>query len=268
MVSHLRKVRTARLAVLRRTVLQRRVGMLNELYHNRRNSSTSNSAWPQLSDVCRMQPFTDLLDLPIPEAVSLDTATKESFQDAFDSHLPQVEADWSNQCSKLLVSLLDTPSSASQLAPDESQIQTTPAAEDPHAEAALLSRLNLAAAVFKCNQCHKQRDRVCVRGAREMMQHYCSLPHVYSLPENCSLDLVIRQRIPSRPWNDDDTIIVDTEAAQTVKEIMALCGKDLETTTHSEMTELDARFACKLCSSRSRYAYPWQNAVSSTHYRR
>jgi hypothetical protein len=202
--------------------------------------------------------FRDVLDLPMPEAVSLDTVTKDSFNEAANL-LPQLDMDWQTQCERRLASLL--PLSFVDAMASEANHDQSAAVGDQDAST---SKLDLAAAVFTCKRCYGDRGPVPC-GASQIMEHRCS-EYVYGR-NNASLEDLVVETTGRRPWNWNNSIVIDDRSLKDIKCVLDICKKDIQTTTCDDLSHLDPRFICQVCEKRTpsgglgREVMPWRNAV-------
>jgi hypothetical protein len=197
---------------------------------------------PQVSDICHMRVFSDVLNLPIPEAPSEDKVVAESFSAALGA-LPGLEDEWRSQCRAHLESLVA-----------EHLQQHTPTKCDPASQKSLPSTpstnsqkspLDLAVACFKCRECGMARWL----DAEEILEHRCPLTRHLGSVQDPSSDVVAARRSGFLFWNQEGCVVLHVRAAKIVKSLLDACDLDASNTTSRDLSEFSTgRVCCETCN--------------------
>jgi hypothetical protein len=256
MIDHMEGVRTRRLVALREEVVGQRIEIVRKFYDIYTQEHPTKAARPRLVDICQMPSFLDALEVDVPEAVSADTVTQDTFQDAFDA-LPALESEWRARCLSHLESLLQSHMVALLQNPEYAGPDiTTLSSHTEHATLSRVPRLDLAAALFKSASTTGRRVRL--RGVEQTLRAHCTPYDHHSLERT-----IVTRRTSEYHWNHDGCISVDSAGFQAVSQVLQLCGGKVDITTSAEMDDMDPKFQCNACIRENgfRDVFGWKEAV-------
>jgi hypothetical protein len=214
---------------------------------------------PQVADICHMQVFSDVLNLPISEAPSGDKVVAESFSAAFEA-LPGLEDEWRSQCRAHLESLVaehlqqHTPTKYGRAR--QKSLPSTPSTNSRK------SPLDLAVACFKCRECVMARWL----DAEEILEHRCPLTRRLDSVQNPSSDVVAARHSGFLHWNQEGCVVLHVRAAKTVTSLLDACNLDASNATSRDLYEFSTgRIFCETCSlvSGFRFALVLRQGVSA-----
>ena len=130
--------------------------------------------------------------------------------------------------------------------------------------------LNLATTFFHCSGCsrnyYRDSHETSFRYKRAII-HFCA--GEWSSQTECPEPLeTLRENLKKLPWNTSNNISFNSRAHRTMRDIVALCGFDPDTTTAQEMNVIDPIFECVTCNSPSngRCTMTWECIVSCPEF--
>ncbi|KIM37447.1 hypothetical protein M413DRAFT_274628 [Hebeloma cylindrosporum] len=129
------------------------------------------------------------------------------------------------------------------------------------------THLELATTFFHCSGCSEDSYR---GSPGTLFRYKRAIAHACTgewdpgteLPETETLE-TLRENLKKLPWNADDRISFNSRAHYTMRDMIALCDLDPDTTTAKEMNALDPIFECLTCNSQSngRCIMTWECVV-------
>ena len=130
--------------------------------------------------------------------------------------------------------------------------------------------LSLATTFFHCSGCsrdyYRDSHETSFRYKRAII-HACA--REWSSQTECPEPLeTLRENLKKLPWNTSNDISFSSRAHRTMRDIVALCGLDPDTTTAKEMNDIDPIFECVTCNSPSngRCTMTWECIVSCPEF--
>jgi hypothetical protein len=225
LVRILEELKEKRLAVERVDTLKKRrllVIALLESYAQRRPVT---EVIPGPADVYNMVEFKTII-----EDTSMDVEVyASSFRHAMDL-LPQLVADWRTEKDAELVRIIDQ-----DTLPFRSQRNNSSATND-------YSQLGLATTIFQCKVCQAPISYP------RILVHSCVHARRNSLYPFDDPHSKVWRDLNDEPWNfGGDRVGIDLRGKPAASLVVRSCGLDPDTTTATEMDDLDARFECLGC---------------------